>query len=102
MIAYFTRHPVAANIILIAVCLIGLSTLLDMERESFPEFTASEVSVSVEFPGASASDVDEQICLVLDDALGSVNNLEDFECLSVENLATATLTMAENGDIGQF
>ncbi|WP_425078716.1 efflux RND transporter permease subunit [Ruegeria denitrificans] len=102
MISYFTRHPVAANLILVAVCLIGISTLLEMERESFPEFTASEVSVSVEFPGASASDVDEQICLVLDDALGAVNNLEDFECLSVENLATATLTMAENGDIGQF
>ncbi len=102
MIAYFTRHPVAANLALIAVCLIGLSTLLDMERESFPEFTASEVSVSVEFPGASASDVDEQICLILDEALGAVNNLEEIECLSVENLATATLTMAENGDIGQF
>ncbi len=102
MISYFTRHPVAANLVLLAVCLIGASSLLQMERESFPEFTASEVSVSVSYPGASASDMDEQVCLVLDDALGAVNDLEDFECLSVENLATATLTMAENGDIGQF
>ncbi|WP_299664701.1 efflux RND transporter permease subunit [uncultured Ruegeria sp.] len=102
MISYFARHPVAANLVLIAVCFIGVSALLKMERESFPEFTASEVSVSVEYPGASASDVDEQVCLVLDDALGAVNNLDDFECLSVENAATATLTMTENGDIGQF
>lgn len=102
MIGYFARHPVASNLVLVAVCLMGLLTLTNMERESFPEFTASKVSVSVAYPGASAGDVDEQICLVLDDALGAVNNLEDFECLSVENRASATLTMAEGGDIGQF
>lgn len=102
MIAYFAKHPVAANLILLAVCFLGVSPLLGMERESFPEFTASKVSVTVQYPGASAGDVDEQVCLVLDDALGAVNNLDDFECLSVENRATATLKMVESGDIGQF
>ena len=102
MISYFVRHPIAANLVLVAVAFLGLSVFSDMERESFPEFSASEVSVAVSYPGASASDVDEQICLVLDDALGAVNDLDDLECLSVENRATATLTMAEGGDIGQF
>lgn len=102
MISYFARHPIAANLVLVAVSILGFSVLSGMERESFPEFAAREVSVSVSYPGASASDVDEQICLVLDDALGAVNNLDDLECLSVENRATATLTMAEGGDIGQF
>lgn len=102
MIAYFTRHPVAANLVLLAVCLMGVFALFGMERESFPEFTASKVSVTVQYPGASAGDVDEQVCQVLDDALGAVNDLDDFECLSVENRGTATLTMSESGDIGQF
>ena len=39
---------------------------------------------------------------MLDDVLGAVSDLDDFECLSVENRASATLTMAEGGDIGQF
>ena len=102
MITYFARHPVAANLTLFGVCLMGYFALTSMERESFPEFTATNVSVSVSYPGASAGDVDEQVCIVLDDALGAVDNLEDFECLSVENRATATLKMAEDGDIGQF
>lgn len=102
MISYFARHPIAANLVLLAVVFLGFSVLSDMERESFPEFAASEVSVAVTYPGASASDVDEEICLVLDDALGAVNNLDELECLSVESRATATLTMAEGGDIGQF
>ncbi|MDX8350048.1 efflux RND transporter permease subunit [Cognatiyoonia sp. IB215446] len=102
MISYFARHPIAANLVLIAVAFLGFSVLSAMERESFPEFASTEVSVSVTYPGASASDVDEQVCLVLDEALGAVNNLDELQCLSVENRATATLTMAEGGDIGQF
>lgn len=102
MIAFFARHPIASNLILLAVSMLGLSVLTSMERESFPEFVASEVSVTVTYTGASAADVDEQICLVLDDALGAVSNLDDLECLSVDNRATATLTLKEGGDIGQF
>jgi HAE1 family hydrophobic/amphiphilic exporter-1 len=102
MIAYFARHPVASNLILLAVALLGFSVLQSMERENFPEFSASRVSVSVNYPGASAADVDDQICLALDDALGVVNDLDELECLSLDGRASATLTMAENGDIGQF
>lgn len=102
MIAYFTRHPNAANLLLLAGVILGLMAIQDMERETFPEFAATEVSVSVIYPGASAADVDEQVCLELDDALSGVNNLQDLECLSVDGRAQATLEMAESADIGQF
>lgn len=102
MIAYFTRHPVAANLILIAVLFLGVAVIGSIERESLPEFTSSEVSVTIAYPGASATDVDEDICMELDDALGSVTNLTELECLSVEGRAVATLEMAEGADLGQF
>ncbi|MBV1863338.1 MAG: efflux RND transporter permease subunit [Rhodobacteraceae bacterium] len=102
MIAFFTRHPNAANLLLLAGVVLGLMSITSMERETFPEFSATEVSVSVIYPGASAADVDEQICQELDDALGGVDNLEDLECLSVDGRARATLEMAEGSDIGQF
>jgi len=102
MIAFFTRHPNAANLLLLAGVILGFMAIKDMERETFPEFAATEVSVSVIYPGASALDVDEQICVELDDALGGVDNLQDFECLSVDGRASATLEMSESADIGQF
>lgn len=102
MIAYFARHPVAANLVLFAVIFLGLALIGGIERESLPEFTASQVSVTIAYPGASATDVDEDICMELDDSLSSVNNLTEFECLSVEGVAVATLEMAEGADLGQF
>ena len=102
MIRYFVRHPVAANILMVSAVILGLSVIRDMERESFPEFTASRVSVTVLYPGAAAIDVDEQVCAEIDSALNGLTDLDEIECQSVEGRASATLTMAEGGDISQF
>ena len=102
MIAYFVKHPNAANLMMAAAVVLGLVALPSMERETFPEFDASRVTVATTYTGASAADVDEEICQSLDDALTGVTDLDDFECVSVDNLGTATLTMADTGDIGQF
>ncbi|WP_299744230.1 efflux RND transporter permease subunit [uncultured Tateyamaria sp.] len=102
MMRYFVLHPVAANILMLAACILGLSVITDIERESFPEFTPSRVTVGVIYSGASAIDVDEQVCSELDDALNGVSQLDDIECESTEGRATLTLTMVEDGDISQF
>ncbi|GAA6210898.1 efflux RND transporter permease subunit [Hyphomicrobiales bacterium 4NK60-0047b] len=102
MIAFFARHPVAANLILLAVAYLGLTALIDMERESFPSFSSGKVAVSISYPGASAVDVDEQVCVKLNDELGSIDDLDELECQSIDGRASATLTMKDEGDIGQF
>ena len=102
MIAYFTRHPVAANLLLLGTLIAGGLSLPGLERESFPESSPSRVSVSVAYPGASAADVDDRVCQVLDAELSAVNAVDELECLSVNDRATATLTMVEGGEVGQF
>ncbi|PLW79044.1 efflux RND transporter permease subunit [Cohaesibacter celericrescens] len=102
MINYFTRHPVAANLVLLAVVYLGLTVIGGMERESFPAFSSDRVTVGISYSGASAADVDDQICVKLDDELGSVSELKEMSCLSIDGKATATLTMNDGGDIGQF
>ncbi len=102
MLEYFARHPIAANLILIATIWLGISALPNMERESFPEFTSDEVTVTIVYEGASARDVDEEICIPLDDALSAITNLDEMDCLSVEGTAISTLTIVDGADIGQF
>lgn len=102
MIGYFARHPNASNLMMAAAVVVGLSALPQMERESFPEFVPSKISIGVIYQGASAIDVDEQVCQELDRSLDAITALDDIECRSVEGRATATLTMAEGADLGQF
>ncbi len=102
MIRYFVRHPVAANLLMFLVCLLGAAFLSDIERETFPEFSASAVNVSVAYPGASARDVDEEICRPIEDALTGIDGLSDLQCLSVDGRGSATAEMSDGGDIILF
>ncbi|MDP5086979.1 MAG: efflux RND transporter permease subunit, partial [Yoonia sp.] len=87
---------------LIAGLFLGLNAIGGMERETFPDFASSRVAVTVAYPGATAEDVDQDICLVLGDSLQAITGLEEMTCQSVSGKATATLTMVEDGDITQF
>lgn len=102
MISYFVRHPVAANLLMVLICILGVATIRSLERETFPEFVATNVGVTVMYPGASARDVDEDVCTPLEDALTGVNGLAELTCLSVDGRANATAEMSEGGEIIQF
>lgn len=102
MIGYFVRHPVAANLLMIAITILGIAIISNIERETFPEFAADSVSITVPYGGASALDVDEEICAPLEDAVTGVSGLSDFECLSIEGRAIATAELEEGGNLIQF
>ncbi len=102
MINYFVRHPVAANLLMAIMIALGIAVISGIERETFPEFAADSVRITVPYPGASAPDVDEEICAPIEDALSGVTGLEELSCLSVEGSAIATADLAEGGDLIQF
>ena len=102
MIAWFVRHPVASNLLMALICILGLATVSNIERETFPDTTASTVLVSISYPGASAVDVDEDICTRLEDAISGTDGLEELYCLSIDGRASATAELETGGDIIQF
>ena len=102
MIGWFVRHPVAANLLMAVFCVLGIAYLGEIKRETFPEFDPSTVSVSVIYPGASAQDVDEEICASLEDAISGTTGLADLSCLSMDGRASATAELEEGGDVLQF
>ncbi|GAB5449307.1 efflux RND transporter permease subunit [Gymnodinialimonas sp.] len=102
MIGYFVRHPVAANLLMVIMVVLGVFVISGIERETFPEFTSDAVTITVTYPGASARDVDDEICAPLEDALAGTTGLVDLECLSNEGRARATAELAEGGNLIQF
>ena len=102
MIAYFVRHPVASNLLLVLMCVLGVSILTSLERETFPEFAADSVSVSITYPGASARDVDDEICAPIADGLTGIGGMTELKCVSTEGRAVATAELEEGGEIITF
>jgi multidrug efflux pump subunit AcrB len=102
MIRFFAGHPTAANLLLLLLVALGLVALPDLRRETFPDFSTDIVQVAVPYPGASAEDVEEAICVRIEDALDALTDVAEIRCDAREGLATAEVDMVPGGDINRF
>ena len=63
-LGFFVKHKTAANIIMILMCICGLLSIDKLNRQFFPNFDIENISVSVEWPGATAEEIDNIISIV--------------------------------------
>ncbi len=63
MIGYFARHPTAANLLMLAVIVMGLIGLPKLQRDTFPVIPPTEVEIRVAYPGATPGEVEDAVCL---------------------------------------
>ncbi|WP_347232117.1 efflux RND transporter permease subunit [Pseudoalteromonas sp. R3] len=99
MIAYFARHPTAANLLMLAIIVLGLSALPQLKRETFPEIAASQIQVNVPYPGANPEESELALCVPLEEAMDGLSDIEQISCEARESMAKMIVEMQEGGDI---
>ena len=97
-IGYFTRHPTAANLLLVVMLVAGITTAPNMRAQFFPDVVSDEVSISVRWEGAGAEDVDRAIVQVIEPALMVVDGVADSRATSSEGRASITLEFEPGWD----
>ena len=102
MVRYFATHPTAANLLMIALLLIGALSAPTVKRETFPEIPARDVEIQVLYPGATPEEVEEVICQRIEDAVESIKNIEETRCDARENRGTAIVKMVEGKSFDDF
>lgn len=102
MIRFFAAHPTAANILMFIIVLSGIAALPNLNKETFPEIKLNQVQVTVPYPGASASEVEEGICNRLEDSTDGVSFLDERRCEARDNVGIMVLVMQETGDLQKF
>jgi HAE1 family hydrophobic/amphiphilic exporter-1 len=102
MIRFFSAHPTAANLLMMLLLVIGLITLPQIKRETFPKVDAYAVQIQVPYPGATPLDVEQGICLTLEDALDGISFVEEKVCQARQNIGIMTVKMFEQGDFSKF
>ena len=102
MIRWFAGHPTASNLFLVVLLAAGIFAAPTLLRETFPDYSPTEASITIAYRGASATDVEDAICLRVNEALRSVKNLEELSCSAQDNAAIAIAKMVPGGDVGTF
>ncbi len=93
------KNKVATKLILILSILVGLFGVYKIPVTLFPDFEMPIVRVSVAWPGASASDVEEQLIKPLELALKPISQLDNMRSIAAPGLANVSLRYYPNQDL---
>jgi len=99
VIAYFVRHPTAANLLMLVVILLGVLGSLSIRRDVFPEFTSDFVNVQVIYKGASAEEVEEMICRRIEEEIEGIEGIEKVQSTARESLGIVTIEVADGYEV---
>ncbi|EMI22972.1 RND transporter, HAE1/HME family, permease protein [Rhodopirellula maiorica SM1] len=102
MIDRFARHPTLANLLMLLFIIAGLFALPKLERETFPEFSATEIQIRILYLGATAEEVEEAVCRRVEDAIDGVENVKEVRSEAQEGVAVITVEMRDGADIALF
>ncbi len=95
------EHRVSVNLIMIFLIVAGLYTILNMKRELFPVFSLGMINIGVTYPGASPEEVEEGICIKIEERLKSLEDVKTMYSTSLEGHGSVTLELAAGTDINK-
>ena len=104
MPSFFINRPVFAWVIAILICLFGIISVHGMGIDSYPDIAPPEVTVTAQYPGASARTMESTVTQVIEQQLTGIDNLLYFSSNSSSNGQTQiilTFATGTNPDIAQ-
>lgn len=101
ILSYFTRHRTAANLLLVTLIVLGLAAFPNMRAQFFPDVVVDEVTVTVNWDGAGAEDVDEAIIAVIEPRLLVVEGVTQSSSTAREGRASIELEFEPGWDMGR-
>ena len=99
IIAWFTDNHVAANLLMIFLLVSGLFAVQTIKIETFPEFTLDMISVSMEYPGASPSEVEEAVVRRIEEAVSGLAGIKRIDSTAREGYGTVMIEILSGWDI---
>lgn len=91
LITLFTRHKNASNLLLISFLFFGLYGLKQLNTQFFPPITYNAISISVVWPGASASDVDKNIVETIQSEVRFIEGVKELTSQARNGSANLTV-----------
>ncbi|SMX42804.1 Multidrug resistance protein MexB [Octadecabacter ascidiaceicola] len=101
ILSYMTRHRTAANLLMVIVLAAGFAAYPKMRAQFFPDVIVDNVTVSVQWSGAGAEDVDDAIVQVLQPALLGVEGVTNTFSRSSEGSARISMEFSPGWDMAK-
>ena len=95
LIAYFAKNPVAGNLLMVILLVGGLLAALGLTAQVFPTIDPGTVTISVPYPGATPTEVEEGITRRVEEAVFGIDGVDRVISRASENLGSVTLELKD-------
>ena len=79
------HNPVAANLLMIVIIVVGGMSVYNLRRETFPQISFDIISVRTVFPGATPEEIEESVVVKIEEAIQGVEGIQDIFSQSRES-----------------
>ncbi|WP_053981917.1 efflux RND transporter permease subunit [Marinagarivorans algicola] len=78
IIAFFAKNPVAANLLMVFIIILGTVSYFTVQRQMFPNIEINYIQVSAVYPGVSPQEIEESILIKIEEALKDVTEIKSI------------------------
>ena len=99
MSKFSVKKPFTVLVAVIAAITLGFVSLSKLQLDLLPEISLPYLIVITTYPGASAEKVEEEVCKPMEDALGTINGVENIYSICNENYGMVELEFQDGTDL---
>ncbi|PID27230.1 MAG: acriflavin resistance protein [Candidatus Cloacimonadota bacterium] len=90
IISWMATNHVAANLGMLLIIFVGGISLFSLKQEIFPELPLNMISINTVYRGATPDDIENSIVLKIEEAISSVEGIEEINSLASEGVGNVT------------
>ena len=98
-LAWFANNHVAANLLMLFLLIAGVLSLRTIKLEIFPEMDTEMITVQVPYLGASPEEVEEGVCMRVEEAVEAIQDIKEIRSTSGEGFGLVSVEVEEYADV---
>ena len=99
IIRLFTRHPNAANLVMVLMIMFGIFAIGRINTQFFPTLETKIVNIVVSWPGASAEDVEANILQIIEPEVRFIDGVDKMTAYAREGSGTISLEFSPSAEM---
>ena len=102
IIRWFVGSKVAANLAMVFIIISGLMTIPLLKMEVFPNIEIDIINVTAVYPGASPTDVEDAICVRIEERLQGLDGIKEISSTASENVGSVSISILPGQDTNEM
>jgi len=99
VLGWFATNHVAANLLMLFVMVGGFLSISRINVEVFPEISLDRISITVPYRGATPADVEQGVCLRVEEAVAGIDGVKRILSTASEGAASTVIEVQEYSNI---